>query len=278
MFSIIQGWNLAFSPWRQLNKKIQSHLLLKPPCFILLSEPWNTVSVFLSTGRVSRHLLPWILKSHTHTQTNRRLHHRHIENTKNTNAHNTHTQFRVSVASSPLVPQTDRVIKSSLQSMQWQDSCMLADAAFAACFVLLWPQVSLLDMWNDSQRGRRQCVCVCVWLKMRGSTSAVKQIWHSDNQVLNCYSGFQNLKWGTCVYYMCLWVAVFFPLIQNVVDPLTSNCDTAFKICTQLFPVLRKAADRKFDFPQSAKWKTDSGSTLLHLKCRQNSTSPWHSL
>lgn len=180
-------------PWRGLNKKIQCHLPPKPPCFILLSEPWNTVSVLLSTGHISRHLLNTSLDCKcTHTHIHRRLHHKHIKNTKHT-----HSQFRASVASSPLVPQTDRVIKSSLQCMQWQDSCTLADAAFAPCFcssVATGKPTRHVEWFLARVEG------VCVWLKTCGSTSAVKQIWHSDNQVLNCYSGFSNLKWGTCVY------------------------------------------------------------------------------
>lgn len=143
-----------------------------------------------------------------------------------------------------LVPQTDRVIKSSLQCMQWQASCTLADAAFAACFcssVATGKPGRHVEWFSARAEGQ----CVCVWLKMRCSTSAVKQIWHSDNQVLNCYSGFQNLKWGTCVYYMCLWVAVFsLPLTLNLVYPLTSNRDIAFIIDTQFFPLLSKAYTR----------------------------------
>lgn len=87
-------------------------------------------------------------RAHTHTHT-----HKWLQQT-----------FCDSVARPLLVPQTDRVIKSSLQCMQWQDRSTLADAVFSVLvIVLLWLQVSRVDMWNDSGKGWRESVHSSEW-------------------------------------------------------------------------------------------------------------------
>lgn len=119
--------------------------------------------------------------------------------------------------------------------MQWQEFWQTPHSLLV--FVPQWPQVSLLDMWTDSLPGWRECVCVC------GSTSAVKQIWHSDNQVLNCYSGFQNLKWEMCTVQLAVSVGgtFFFPPFDEECS-LSSNMELwrHFQTYTQVFGVSKK--------------------------------------
>lgn len=211
---------MHFPPWRRLKKE---NTVSPPPKALLHFVVWAMkycLSLVVNRTRLQTSATHGFL-NHTH----RWLHHRRIENKKHARTHtDTDIQFRASVASSPLVPQTDRVIKSSLQCMQWQESCTLADATFAACFcssVATGKPARHVEWFLTRAEG----MCVC-GLKMRGSASAVKQIWHSDNQVLNCYSGFQNLKWGTCVYYVYLWVAFFSS--SDTKCSLTFHCDIAF--------------------------------------------------
>lgn len=181
-------------------------------------------------------------------------------------------QMCASVAAFLLAPQTDGVIKSSLQSMQWQDSCTLADATFAACFcssVATGKPARHVERFSARVEGS-----VC--LKMHGSPSSIKQIWHSDNQVLNCYSGF--LTSSEIHVFTCVSVGgrfFFFALIQIVLCHLTSNFDSFESVYTRISSLKEsKSLIEDLIYLQVKRWKTDSSLTLIQLNADKTQWAP----